>query len=721
VIPLHWITNDGDCSCPPTSASRDDDGHCRTPGKHPQQTKWQHRASNNPGVITRRWATSPHANVGGVAGARSGFVVLDLDPRNMTDESRAWLEAHPLPRTRTHATGGGGTHHVFLHPGEGLPLPYVTALAPGVELLGDGHVVILPGSRTARPYVVADDAEPVALPTWLLASSGRGSDRTRAREKRPDHDDERGHRTGADPITHARNVALTKIAGRLRRDGLDTDELAHALLGINAARCNPPLPEREVERIAQHIGARQPGGLSPTTLRELRILEDAIRRTPWRGLAGATDRAVLQTHVNIRRASRRGSYHASVREIAERAGVNRSTASNSHARLRAAGWLVSLGRHEDTGATEWRLAVPAASENRTLRSYATGGDQSVRFSLAPSDDAFRWRALGKNAAPVLRALAAGARSPRAVAEMLGLHVTTARRLLALCAEHGHAVRDDGGGWRVAEVGRVAFARTARARRTAGKGAQQRAQHAAERGMHRLAVDLLAQGRARTLAEATRLARGEVRRLDRAARAEGGVAVSASEVQAVLARFVRDAGKSRPGRAETPPATKEATMRGPVRLVPLAGSGDAREAPVPMTENLEFVNEALTAWCVARGVDAEAEALGFRAWALDNPDRRHTLAAWRCKFQETVLGRLKRGHAHLLAAPATPDDDGQGDELPSEARPYYATARSYNSNACRTCGTLAWIRDKERDRWLCTTCEPERAAEVERTAAGRLPH
>ena len=54
-------------------------------------------------------------------------------------------------------------------------------------------------------------------------------------------------------IDHNRNVALARIAGSLRRIGLDGDELVAALLAINQRRCKPPLGQQEVREIARSI------------------------------------------------------------------------------------------------------------------------------------------------------------------------------------------------------------------------------------------------------------------------------------------------------------------------------------------------------------------------------------------------------------------------------------------------------------------------------------
>ena len=57
-----------------------------------------------------------------------------------------------------------------------------------------------------------------------------------------------------------RNNELASIAGTLRRRGLDVEEIEAALQGINRTRCNPPLPEDEVARIARSISSYPPAG-----------------------------------------------------------------------------------------------------------------------------------------------------------------------------------------------------------------------------------------------------------------------------------------------------------------------------------------------------------------------------------------------------------------------------------------------------------------------------
>jgi len=54
-------------------------------------------------------------------------------------------------------------------------------------------------------------------------------------------------------VAGQRNVALTALAGALRRRGASETEVAVFLRLINARRCDPPLPDAEVVRIAQEV------------------------------------------------------------------------------------------------------------------------------------------------------------------------------------------------------------------------------------------------------------------------------------------------------------------------------------------------------------------------------------------------------------------------------------------------------------------------------------
>ena len=75
VFPVHTPTGDEGrpCSC--------NTAQCERVGKHPRTERGVLDATTDETQIDRWWATWPHANIGLATGARSGVIVLDVDPK----------------------------------------------------------------------------------------------------------------------------------------------------------------------------------------------------------------------------------------------------------------------------------------------------------------------------------------------------------------------------------------------------------------------------------------------------------------------------------------------------------------------------------------------------------------------------------------------------------------------------------------------------------------
>lgn len=149
VLPLHELIS-GSCSCSRRAG-------CKTPAKHPRIDDWRNAASNDPEQVGTWWSRWPHANIGVLTGARSGLVVLDVDPRHGGDDALAAMLATtgPLPDGPIVLTGGGGVHYYFAHPGG---VVRGSVIAPGLELKGDGQFVVAPPSGTGEPERTLDEA-----------------------------------------------------------------------------------------------------------------------------------------------------------------------------------------------------------------------------------------------------------------------------------------------------------------------------------------------------------------------------------------------------------------------------------------------------------------------------------------------------------------------------------------------------------------------------------
>jgi putative DNA primase/helicase len=148
--------------------------------KFPPPKGWQALATTDADTISR-WLTPPTSgsdllsdappNIGALCG--NGLMVLDLDPRNGSDESFTALEAKygKLPRTRTARTPSGGTHYYFKVPVDReIRNDNRGKVGAGIDIKSNGGYVVLPGSRTEKgSYSWTDPTAPIAeLPAQLL-------------------------------------------------------------------------------------------------------------------------------------------------------------------------------------------------------------------------------------------------------------------------------------------------------------------------------------------------------------------------------------------------------------------------------------------------------------------------------------------------------------------------------------------------------------------------
>lgn len=222
-------------------------------GKAPLVADGYLGATTDAAVVAKWWTRWPTANIGVRPGA-AGYVVADLDGEaGETAAAELGLLAEP---TLTVVTGRG-RHLWFVRPAPTPPIGNVS-LGPGVELRADAGYVVVPPSvhPTGTPYRwVGRVPEALPLPPEALAALLRA--RSRAPAGRPAADHEGGAVPEAIP-EGARNTTLTALAGAMRRRGASAAAILAALRAENAARCRPPLADRELERIARSIAQYPP-------------------------------------------------------------------------------------------------------------------------------------------------------------------------------------------------------------------------------------------------------------------------------------------------------------------------------------------------------------------------------------------------------------------------------------------------------------------------------
>jgi RecA-family ATPase len=121
------------------------------------------------------WKKWPDANVGIVMGEKSGIFVVEADTKEGHDvdgiASLAKLEAEhePLPATLQAESPSGSIHYYFRHPGFKIKNS-ASEIAPGVDVRGDGGMVVAPPS--VKPgkgvYRWRNDLPIADAPQWLI-------------------------------------------------------------------------------------------------------------------------------------------------------------------------------------------------------------------------------------------------------------------------------------------------------------------------------------------------------------------------------------------------------------------------------------------------------------------------------------------------------------------------------------------------------------------------
>lgn len=212
----------------------------------------------------------PSANIGMATGHLSGVVVVDCDSEvSITRFIKSYPEALGTRQVQT----GRGRHFYFQHC-DGIRNDAGKLLGAGIDVRGEGGFVVVPPSRHAngKQYQYINRNRPIALPEQLkgvLAGQSRNRDPQGS-----------GPVLVEQPIQDGqRNNALTAMTGAMRRKGMGEEAMAAALKVENQLRCQPPLPEVEVDKIAASIARYEPEApqTSPPTI------GTTHRRLGWAG------------------------------------------------------------------------------------------------------------------------------------------------------------------------------------------------------------------------------------------------------------------------------------------------------------------------------------------------------------------------------------------------------------------------------------------------------
>jgi len=192
------------------------------------------------------WRDFPSANVAILTGTVGGLTVLDFDPGHAPFPP----DGCELPTGCVVSTPRGGKHYYFKHILGAKNS--ASKLARGIDVRGEGgYVVIPPSVVNAKPYTYEvgslDDALRTEAPVWLLNALRRSADAppvvTPGGERIP---------------KSQRNATLISLAGTMRRRGMTEESILSALLDENILRCDPPLEEEEVRKVAASVARYKP-------------------------------------------------------------------------------------------------------------------------------------------------------------------------------------------------------------------------------------------------------------------------------------------------------------------------------------------------------------------------------------------------------------------------------------------------------------------------------
>lgn len=182
-------------------------------------------------AVRRLWELTPAANIGLATG--NGLAVIDVDPRSGGVRDSAW------PETLTARTPSGGLH---LYYGTEFEVRNsASALAPGVDVRGEGGYVVAPPSE-GRAWHKDSGGELTTLPGVLLAACMRSEPAAGTFEPRQ-------HVPAGE-----RHDYLVRAAGWMLANEI-ADDLESLLAEVmaHASQVCAPWPASEMARVWTHV------------------------------------------------------------------------------------------------------------------------------------------------------------------------------------------------------------------------------------------------------------------------------------------------------------------------------------------------------------------------------------------------------------------------------------------------------------------------------------
>jgi P4 family phage/plasmid primase-like protien len=274
VLPCHGIVS-GRCTCTRPH------GEPKEIGKHPAINEWNTQSTSDPSAVTRWWEENPDYNVG-VHCQKSGFMVIDIDPRSGGPESFAKFEEiveGALPPTVEAITGiytsSNGKalrgRHIFykVDDSEALMGNLNTLGLKGVDIKHNGYVLIAPSRHFSgvdyewAPGHAPWEIEMADAPEELLSALRKRSRRSGftlgdSNWDTVDYEKVDVTKIMEEGITEgSRAVDIYKLtcalANKYGTDDMSRQMIESEMLRFNATKVNPPLHIEGTNGLLHHV------------------------------------------------------------------------------------------------------------------------------------------------------------------------------------------------------------------------------------------------------------------------------------------------------------------------------------------------------------------------------------------------------------------------------------------------------------------------------------
>ena len=215
-------------------------------------------ATTDPEQIRAFWTHRPNCNIGIATGGMSGgLVVIDCDYDEARGEDgmrtvRSFEAANgEFPESACVSTPRGGEHLYFITT---EPFDCSANADEGVDIRGDGGYVVAPPSIHPNGGMYEwdfdiDDYGIAEADSTVLAFIRKIQGKKRGEAFELPHEIKKGER----------DDTLFRLACSRQSFGDDDDIILAYVSGVNQARCRPPLPEAEVEKIVKQALKYQKG------------------------------------------------------------------------------------------------------------------------------------------------------------------------------------------------------------------------------------------------------------------------------------------------------------------------------------------------------------------------------------------------------------------------------------------------------------------------------